>query len=308
MKALLTVGISGSGKSTFAKKAKKDWQDKGRDVRILERDKIRDHMFVDKYGKPFLWSEWKWEWEKDVTDAFYKNLKTYSLLGADVIIADTNLNKSRRDDLIDYLTAIGYEDVEVVYIDEMLETCLLRDCERRNSVSESVIMKQYQQLHNDPNYPDNTIEEQKELQNSSLPACVIFDIDGTLAHMNGRGPFDYHKVETDTLDEEVATLLKYHYYIDNSTKVIIFSGRDDVSRELTESWLYDNGIQYDEFYMRDQNDSRKDFLVKEEMLRNYVVGRYRVKFVVDDRPQVVKRWIGRFDLKTFTVGNPWIEF
>lgn len=303
MKAVLTVGISASGKSTVGKEMAREM---GGDTRIIERDMIRADIFVNEKQKPFTWREWNFKWEKEVTEKVTENLRAYSDLGANVIISDTNLDKNRRDALINELQNLGYTDVEVIYVDTSLEECLVRDKERANGVGESVIFKQYMQIHDDPDYFDNTIEEKVALSNDSLEDCVIFDIDGTLAHMNGRSPFHYDKVDTDLVDEEVASLL-FNYY-ESGVRVIIFSGRDGCCRRDTQNWLSDNDIYYDEFYMRPAGDTSKDYDVKEKMLRDNVLGKYRVRLVVDDRPQVVKRWIGRFGIKTFTVGNPWIDF
>jgi trehalose-6-phosphatase len=73
------------------------------------------------------------------------------------------------------------------------------------------------------------------VQNPSLPRAIICDIDGTLAHMNGRSPYDYSKVGEDTLDETILWLISL---IRNSGCMIIFvSGRDSECYSTTKDWI-----------------------------------------------------------------------
>jgi hypothetical protein len=68
------------------------------------------------------------------------------------------------------------------------------------------------------------------------------------------------------------------------------SGRQSEHREQTERWLAANNIAYDELLMRATDDQRQDSIVKEELYRNHILGRWNVLFVLDDRQQVVDTW------------------
>ena len=137
------------------------------------------------------------------------------------------------------------------------------------------------------------------VQNKDNDPCLIFDIDGTLAHMDRskRSPYDWHKVGEDTLDmptKAIADLMAY-----SRVKVIICTGRDGVCLPETKEWLDRMGIHHDEIYIRDRGDQRADWIVKEEMWRkisedNYIVGMF------DDRLQVVRR-ARALGLKVFNV-------
>jgi hypothetical protein len=48
-------------------------------------------------------------------------------------------------------------------------------------------------------------------------------------------------------------------------------------------------IEYNEFYIRKDGDSRRDSVVKREYLQD-IVKKYNPKLSVDDRDQVVKMW------------------
>ena len=72
------------------------------------------------------------------------------------------------------------------------------------------------------------------VQDPLLPSAIICDIDGTLAHMNGRSPYDYSKVVEDTVDETIAKLIRTlsrHY------EIVLVSGRPDSCVVETRMWL-----------------------------------------------------------------------
>lgn len=132
----------------------------------------------------------------------------------------------------------------------------------------------------------------------SLPDCYIFDIDGTLAHMqNHRGPFEWDKVHLDEVDDLMLALLNQ---LRRGNKIIIISGRDECCRELTFKWLNNNNIIYDLLFMRSANDNRKDSIIKEEIYNKHIKDKYNVLGIFDDRQQVVDMWRS-LGLKCFQV-------
>jgi hypothetical protein len=136
---------------------------------------------------------------------------------------------------------------------------------------------------------------------NKLEDAIICDIDGTLAHMNGkRSPYDWNKVDRDDLDEVIAEQLRKHRKIGD--KIIIVSGRDGSCLDLTKEWLDFYKIPYDEIYMRAKDDYRKDSIVKKEIYENNIKGRYNVTVIYDDRNQVVEMWRS-LGLKVLQVEN-----
>ncbi len=125
-------------------------------------------------------------------------------------------------------------------------------------------------------------------QDKSLAPAIICDLDGTLALMNGRNPFDASKCEQDLLNEPVAHLVKA--YAEQGTKIILLSGRMDNYKAETLRWLEKHEIQYEKLLMRRHGDSRKDAIIKKEIVDNEIKGKYFVSFVLDDRNQVVDMW------------------
>jgi hypothetical protein len=95
--------------------------------------------------------------------------------------------------------------------------------------------------------------------------------------------------------------------MDQQYQIIVMSGRDSVCRGDTQDWLQDNDVMYDELYMREKGDMRKDADVKWSLYKKFVDGRFNVFFVIDDRPSMCRLWVDR-GFKVFAVGNQNIEF
>jgi len=134
--------------------------------------------------------------------------------------------------------------------------------------------------------------------------AIIVDVDGTLADMRGiRGPFEWDKVHLDRPHQDVIDLVKDLAGVDTYSdtflddglieakyKIIITTGRDGVCEEATRKWLKDNGVPYDDFYIRKAGDFRKDNIIKSEIYMDHIRPKYDVKYVIDDRDQVVDMW------------------
>lgn len=126
---------------------------------------------------------------------------------------------------------------------------------------------------------------------SSKIKAIIVDIDGTLAVRrtdNERSPYDWSRVSEDLVVEPIATITRTMYQAGYT--VIIVSGRDEVCRLDTESWLEQHDIPYNRLYMRPRKNNERDSIVKERIYRTYIHEYMDVLFVIDDRDQVVKMW------------------
>lgn len=125
----------------------------------------------------------------------------------------------------------------------------------------------------------------------SLPKAILCDLDGTLALLGERSPYDASTAEEDALNHPVANILEVYNHQDVfEVTVILITGREDRFRPETERWLQKYGIEYEALYMRKSGDQRKDTVVKREIFEKFVAPKYEVLFVLEDRDQVVAMW------------------
>lgn len=132
-----------------------------------------------------------------------------------------------------------------------------------------------------------------------MKRAIIVDIDGTLAKMNGRGPFEWHRVGEDKVNRPVRQVVCMFKSVDY--RIIIFSGRDSVCRFETIQWLEQNDIPFDYLYMRPEGNNEKDAIIKRRLYDNHVEGLFDVQLVLDDRDQVVDMWRKDLGLTCFQV-------
>jgi hypothetical protein len=141
----------------------------------------------------------------------------------------------------------------------------------------------------------------------TLPWAIICDIDGTLAHMNGRTPHEYDRVDEDQTHTAIINLLKTWKRATND-QIILLSGRKNHCQAKTQQWLNEHEIPHDELHLpRANDDHRKDFILKEEWYDSYITERYNIRLVIDDRLQVCQMWYKK-GLPIVRVGNPNSDF
>lgn len=126
---------------------------------------------------------------------------------------------------------------------------------------------------------------------------IVADIDGTLANVDHRRPFISSRpknwaawnaaMSRDTVNEDIRWML-FRFQSDPNVRIIICSGRSDDTRDVTENWLYDKEIMYDQLYMRTAKDHRQDSIVKVELLQQIRYDYGNPYLWIDDRDQVVK--------------------
>lgn len=267
-KLLILKGLPASGKSTYAKELaqKPDWK-------RVNRDLLREMVDGGKWNKKN---------EELVRAAELKLAKQFLLAGFNVVVDDTNLSQAQKDMWHGFMLMMDKEvdlEVEDKFFDISVDEAIKRDLARPISVGEKVIKRMYR------DYLMPRVEPYKAPVGA--PKAIVVDVDGTLAHMNGRSPYDPTKYAEDSIDPAIRDLVnRYH---DLEYNVIICSGRDDTYEEETGQWLIDNGVKFDALFMRKGGDTRKDSIVKRELFDANIKG-YDVEFVLDDRNQVVEMW------------------
>lgn len=296
MHAVITVGVSASGKSTWARE-----QHMKHGYQVVSRDDYRWAIMNEKRIDP-SWANWKWKWEDEVTKRINADLERYAEQGFNLVIADTNLSPKILIGMQEKLFDLGYDTVELKYFPITWDEAIKRDSARAHGVGHAVLAKQFEQWT--LLYGDDKVEARPD-----LPKAILVDIDGTVAKMNGkRGPFEWHRVGEDDFHEVVMLSVLGLYAA--GYKVIFLSGRDSICQGETCEWIGRsplNVIEGWDIFMRAEKDQRKDTVVKRELFDAHVRGKYDVHVVFDDRPSVARMWRD-LGLNVIQIGNPYVEF
>lgn len=279
-KVIILVGIPGSGKTTWAKKFIADNPNYVRVSRDDFRYMLRNCGFcIGKIENMIT------ELVENATiKALCKNLN--------VILDATHVK-------MEFITAAirafnEYADIEFKVFDIDAETCILRDEVREKKVGADVIRGMDNNFRNLKSIfdfePIGGVRRSafNPVSHPELPKAVLFDIDGTLAIMGDRSPYDWNRVGVDSCCTRVAELVDFH--CSKGRRIIVMSGRDGSAESETRKWLVSNNIVFDTLLMRNAGDMRKDSVVKKEMYEEHIKGIYDVWCVYDDRLQVVKMW------------------
>ena len=276
-------GLPGSGKSTYAKQLVADAPNT---YKRINRDDLRA-MFDNGH-----WSQGNEKFVKKIRDVLIiKALEE----GKHVIVDDTNLsptNETRVRQLVQEFNK-NHNDTVQVEVKEMetsLQECIARDAKRQKPVGAKRIRDMHRQF-----YAVSHLTE----QNPALPKAIICDLDGTLALMNGRNPFDAARCEEDVLNVPVAKVVKT--FQDLGYQVLLLSGRKEEHKTQTINWLATHNITYDLLELRKTADNRPDTVVKKELFYTHISDKYYIEFVLDDRDQVVELWRSELGLTCFQV-------
>ena len=267
-------GVSASGKTTFAKRMPR--------VRI-SRDDLRRLLFGIE-GKAVLTSEQ----EKKVTKFQREWIERELLEGNDVVVDDTNLNKSLLKSLCRFINDIGF-DFTTVDTKVSLEEAKARNARREphDRVPEHVIDRQFKRAWWG-NVESQAYVYKPYTPDPSLPVAYSFDLDGTLAHTNGkRGHYDASKYYVDDVDEAIAYVGVALRVATRADELIILTGREETYRAECEAWLNKHGIAYDRLIMRPAGDMRNDAVVKSDLWDEHIDGKFNVLMHFDDRRRVV---------------------
>lgn len=276
LELVINRGIPGSGKSTGAIA----WVNARPNRVRSNRDDIRKAGYGTFFGPPVD--------EDVVTKIQHAGIRAALSAGVSVVVDDCNIEAK----YIKQLASIGYEydaDVRIELYDVPLNVALERNSGRERVVPEEVIRRMHSRLQG---LKDVQLPERLVIRKIDDPErrdkVIMVDIDGTLAKMNGRGPFDWHRVGEDLPIHHMIDLVKL--YDGMGYLIILMSGRDSVCRKETVDWLEKYNVPYDYLHMRPEGDMRKDSIVKHELFWTHVGPFFAVDIVFDDRNQVVKMW------------------
>ena len=287
MKLEILTGLPASKKSTYALANRDD------NTVIVSRDNIR----YAQYGK--------W-WSADMNEGWITQLEKQQIISAfengyNVISDGTNLHKSNVQKLYD-LAAQFQAEVVHTYFEVPPETCIEYDAHREKKVGAKVINRFAKKagINEKGMIPRHEFVYHKikpYVDNPDLPPAVIVDIDGTIAKKSDRSPYDYSRVYEDTVIENVLDVVDSWAASESDGHVIFLSGRNSECRQQTIEWLL-NKAEYDieshskvHLFMRPSDDpNTADFIIKDRLFEEHIAEKYNVKFLLDDRRQVIEMW------------------
>lgn len=283
---IILVGVAGAGKSTWCH----DYIQRNPNTLRVNRDTIRQQLFAMPRKAYYTQLDMVLRQKEEIVSYIeLANIRTAVESGYDVVIDNTNLKKTYIDK---YLKEFPEVDVAVEVFHTPLAECISRDAQRgEDAVGEEVIQKQYksfQALKKSPLLQKKARQAHlctPIVQNVSLPAGYVFDIDGTLADNRHRSPYAWHLVDKDNVIEGVrSTLVALH---STGYKIAICTGRDGVCEQKTREWLTTHNIPFDMFYIRPVKNKEPDWVVKERMWRD-IATKINIVAIFDDRNSVVK--------------------
>jgi predicted kinase len=277
---LITRGLPASGKTTFARKLQPY-------VVRVNRDDLRLML----HGRR-LFTQWA---EGQVTAVQRAMVEALLRARASVIVDDTNL-RSRTVREWAEMAARFHAGFEVHdFTDVPVQECLRRDAERPEP--ERVGAAAIRTMHSRflagralP-LPVPVVEQRyaRYVPDETLPPALLVDIDGTVAVLGARSPYDWSRVGEDAPHRAVIDAVRAMHAAGNA--ILFCTGRDEHSRAATQAWLDRHvGVPYEELFMRPDGDSRRDAIVKQEIFEARIKDRWRIVGVFEDRQHVVRMW------------------
>lgn len=283
-KMILTRGLPGSGKTTWAKKQKYC-------VRI-NRDDIREMLFEE-----VLYTK---DQEEQVTIIQHGSIRAALKEGHNVVIDDTNLNNKFVRELMkisqELYAEVEFKDFLDVDVSQCLKNIDKRVKEGGRDVPAAAVQSMYDHylkgraVISTPVLPSYEIKTYEVGEIPTKPWAVIVDIDGTVAKMSGRSPYEWARVGEDSPVQ--AVLDAVHAMESSGYRILFTSGRDGSCYNETYTWL---SVNYNatgnwDLLMRAEKDNRPDWIVKAEIFDSKIRDNYNIRIVFDDRAQVVRMW------------------
>lgn len=292
----LTIGLPGSGKTTVAEQCRELVPS----TVLVSRDGLRAELFGE-------YTKYSQDQESLVTSIVEKTVDKALEQGRHVIVHDMNLRKSYRKRWAGFAVKHGvplrYMDMTYVPVDECVRRATQRWREGGRFVEESLIRdlhKRYLSNKQPVETPEGLVESLTHVpeghdpyqRTPGLPEAVLVDIDGTVAlHEGVRNPYDTTRYHLDNPNWDVIKVVQDYAYRSIPKRIIFVSGRDAKFRDVTYEWLMHwVKVPIEGLFMRPEDDTRRDDVIKLELFEEHIRGKYNIWGVFDDRNRVVKAW------------------
>lgn len=305
-KMFIMQGLPASGKTTESMRLMAEALKENRAITRVSKDDIR--AMLESEG-------WQWSRENEKDVIAYEDRKIVEAFekGDDVIVDDTNFGEKHKTRLEALAQRYNAEVEWVTFTHVPVATCVERDSKRegKKCVGKKVIYGMananglLESEKPQPPIPYTDADRRDKHTGKELIPAYICDLDGTLAELNGRNPYDATLCMNDKIVRPVLKVIQLLYHHGNFA-IVYMSGREERFRHQSLEFLRRNLCPTGPLFMRATYDNRKDFIVKQELFERHIRGKYNVVGVIDDRPSVLRMWqsLGLF---TFAVG-PLKEF
>lgn len=290
-KIILTRGIQGSGKSTWARK----WVEEDPEHRIrINNDDIRNMLGV----------YWVTSRENLVSDIKKRAAQYAMYRNYDIVVDNMNLNPKEIkfwEDLVwAHNETVGnnselkdkYDSYEIEFKDFFipLEECIRRDAMRPNPIGEKVIRDTWRRYK----HFIQTSEVERYVNNlkryEGKPKCIVIDMDSTVCFNMSKRPWYGEGAAEGMVDDvpntgvcDIIRQLQEQYI------VVVATGRDTSQEEVTKQWLARQGINADEFYFRTSGDYRKGVEIKKEEI-TAILEKYDIVAIFEDCEPIVQMY------------------
>ena len=296
---ILTRGIQGSGKSTWAKQ----W------VQVDPLNRIRYNNDDIRLSQGVYWPEDnKALTKKEKTVKSIKNFAVFTYMenGYDIVIDNMNLNPKEVNYWQSNIEQFNNLHKDIEYHLEFkdffipVEECIARDAQRSNPIGASIIKKTYRQYRS----LIIDIETKKLLDNQIpvndvLPNCIIADMDATICFNVTQRPFFGNgaadKMMEDVPNKPIIKLINnYLKCASENDRIFIITGRENTPaiHEATLNYIK-KYVSEDEriiLLMRNLNDHSSGDICKKYIYETFIKDKYNVDFVLDDSNKIVKMY------------------
>jgi predicted kinase len=315
----VTIGASGSGKSTWSK----DFIKKNPTVLRVNRDDLRQQLIGHEPNDAYYKRRDVNKIEELVTTIQNHSVKEILTSGLDCILDNTHLRQKYINEIYKNFNHLSYIHIRWFDVD-------LKEAKRRVIYRHAIPqdIEKYERTGKTDNlihsvdYIDRQYDDywkfkknfkvpqveyfEPVVQDKNLPKSMLIDADGTLSLFDRtlRNPYD-RDFENDDISEPVKDIILNQ---PKDVKIFIFSGRNSKFRAQTEQFLQKHlpNTAYT-LIMRPEDDMRKDDLLKMEWFDKYIKDKFYCKYIVDDRLSVVRAYVSR-NLFVFNVNQKNEEF
>lgn len=289
-KIILTRGIPGSGKSTWARA----WVEESPETRIrINYDDLRNMMgpYWVPSREPML--------DHIIWPAI--NAAAYNDLSYDMVIDNMNLNPKvwkKFEDWVETFNKSSFvTEHDVQYVLEFkdffipVEECIKRDAMRPKPIGEKTIKDIWRKYR----HFIQTTQVEKLVNNlveydPNKEDCIVIDMDSTMCFNTSKrpwyGPGSTEGMITDIPNKGVVDVVKAMQ--DADYNIIVCTGRNEAQREVTEQWLKGHYIEPTEIYMRNDYDYRKGVEIKEELIKQ-ILQKYNITAIFEDCEPIVQK-------------------